>query len=197
MTDIPVPDGHIASVVTHLEMCARPKMAAIQSDALVLERWERPGLAEYRALFRRVGAPWLWFSRLVMDDAVLGEAIHDPGVHIYAIRMQDGADAGILELDFRQDGACEVGFLGLVPEQLGKGHGRWLMTQALQQAWGHPGVERVWLHTCSFDHLGALKFYQRSGFQPFRREVEIVPDPRLAGYVPRDAAPHVPIIGGE
>ena len=34
-----------------------------------LQRVEQPGLDDYRALFRLVGAPWLWFSRLVMDDA--------------------------------------------------------------------------------------------------------------------------------
>ncbi len=194
MADIPVPDGHIASVVTHLEMRVRPQFAATAPDGLSLESWERPGLAEYRALFRKVGTPWLWFSRLVMDDAALQEAIHNRGIHIYMVKAQGGDAAGMLELDFRQDGSCEISFLGLVPEQLGKGHGRWLMAEALERAWDHAGVERVWLHTCSFDHPDALGFYQRSGFQAFRREVEIAPDPRLAGHMPRDAAPHVPII---
>jgi hypothetical protein len=34
----------------------------------------------------------------------------------------------------------------------------------------------------------------RTGFQPFARQIEIVDDPRLAGILPRGAAPHVPII---
>ena len=53
---------------------------------------------------------------------------------------------------------------------------------------------RVWLHTCTFDHPAALAFYQRSGFRPFRRQVEVVNDPRLDGTVPRDVARHVPVI---
>ena len=40
----------------------------------------------------------------------------------------------------------------------------------------------------------ALAFYQRSGFRPFRRQIEIVDDPRLAGILPLTAAPHVPVI---
>jgi len=40
---------------------------------------------------------------------------------------------------------------------------------------------RVWLDTCSFDHPLALPFYQRSGFVPFRRQIEIAEDPRLDG----------------
>ena len=35
---------------------------------------------------------------------------------------------------------------------------------------------------------------ERSGFRPFRRQVEVVNDPRLDGTVPRDVARHVPVI---
>jgi hypothetical protein len=67
------------------------------------------------------------------------------------------------------------------------------MNRTLEHAWP-PTVTRVWLHTCSFDHPSALAFYQRSGFRPFRRQVEIADDPRLDGAAPRDAAKHVPVI---
>jgi hypothetical protein len=39
-----------------------------------------------------------------------------------------------------------------------------------------------------------VAFYQRSGFRPFRREIEIEDDPRVHGTTPRSAAKHVPII---
>jgi hypothetical protein len=44
------------------------------------------------------------------------------------------------------------------------------------------------------DHPDALAFYIRSGFRPFRRQIEITDDPRLTGVLPETAAPHVPII---
>ena len=85
-------------------------------------------------------------------------------------------------------------FFGVTAKLVGSGAGRWLMNRALEIAWSRP-VTRVWLHTCTFDHPAALAFYQRSGFRPFRRQVEVVDDPRLDGTVPRDVAKHVPIIG--
>jgi hypothetical protein len=39
-----------------------------------------------------------------------------------------------------------------------------------------------------------LAFYQRSGFRPFRRQIEVANDPRLDGTAPREAARHVPVI---
>ena len=97
----------------------------------------------------------------------------------------EGRDEGLLELDFREPGQCEIVFFGVTAKLVGTGAGRWLMNRALELAWSRP-VERVWLHTCTFDHPAALAFYQRSGFRPFRRQVEVVDDPRLDGTAPRE-----------
>jgi GNAT superfamily N-acetyltransferase len=186
--------GQIATIVTALEMKQRPALRPLPASELQLVRWTAPSPEKYRALYRRVGEPWLWFSRLQMDDAALSAIIHDDDVKIWAVTDRSGIEIGILELDFRKSGQCEIGFFGLVPELNGKGHGRWLMAIALQSAWGHKGVKRVWVHTCSLDAPGALGFYRKSGFTPYQRQVETFPDPRLTGLLPRDAAPHVPLI---
>jgi GNAT superfamily N-acetyltransferase len=55
-------------------------------------------------------------------------------------------------------------------------------------------IARGWVHTCDLDHPSALGFYQREGFRPFERAVEIYPDPRAAGLYPREAAPRVPLL---
>jgi hypothetical protein len=67
------------------------------------------------------------------------------------------------------------------------------MNRAIEQAWAHP-IRRFWVHTCTLDHAGALAFYVRSGFVPYRRQIEIADDPRILGEAPRTAAPHVPIL---
>ena len=188
-----VEPGMVATIVTHLEMRAQPRPAPIPSAPLRLVRWKAPDADAYRTLFRRVGAPWLWFSRLVMADAPLLAILHDPAVEIYAATDPRGTEIGLLELDFRSMPDCELSFLGLVPERTGKGLGRWLMAHATSLAW-RKGVERFRVHTCTLDSPGALGFYMRSGFTPFAREIEKFADPRLAGIVPRDAAPHVPIL---
>ncbi len=190
----PIPSDELAAIVTSLEMRTRPRPRTLPASSLNLVRWRRPDVDAYRILFRRVGAPWLWFSRLVMADAALQAIIGDPMVEIYAVADRAGIEVGLLELDFRTAGACEIGFLGLVPELAGKGHGNWLMAQALAIGW-REDVARMWVHTCTLDHPAALGFYRRHGFVPFERAIEIFADPRLLGVLPRDAAPQIPLIG--
>lgn len=189
-----VPSGWCAAVVTHLEMTTRPLPKPVPADVLRLLQWHAPDPEKYRALFRRVGAPWLWFTRLTMDVGQLSTIIADPGVKIFAVLDSGGLEIGIVELDFRTPPDCEIAYFGLIPELAGHGYGRWLMAQTLALAWA-PGVERVWVHTCSLDHPSALGFYRMQGFVPFKREIETFRDPRLTGQLPRDAAPQIPLIG--
>ena len=194
MTMSSVPSGQVATIVTSLEMRARPRLRPSPPSDLRLARWPAPALAKYRALFRRVGEPWLWFSRLVMADVAVVAIISDPKVSVFAVEDRAGIEVGLLELDFREAGQCEIAYFGLVPELAGRGHGRWLMAQALALAWTKE-VERVWVHTCTLDHPSALGFYRAQGFEPFARAVETFPDPRLTGHLPRDAAPQIPVLG--
>ena len=191
-TDIPA--GRIAAIATTLEMLepppARPTPVAAQGAAL--RRVEKPGLEWYRDLFRRVGEPWLWQSRLRLSDTALASIIHDGAVEVWALSA-DGLDQGLLELDFRTADTCELAFFGLTVPWTGRGAGRLLMQQALARAWGRP-IRRFWVHTCTLDHPAALGFYIRSGFRPIKLQVEMSPDPRLDGTLSPDAAPAVPIL---
>ena len=193
MALIAVEPGMVAAIVTHLEMRDKPRPAPIPPASLRLARWKAAKPDIYRALFRRVGEPWLWFSRLVMSDESLTAIIHDSAVEVYAVTDPRGIEVGLLELDFRKMPDCEIGFFGLVPQLNGKGMGRWLMAQAKSLAW-RKGVERVWVHTCTLDSPAALGFYIKAGFVAVAREVETFADPRIAGILPRDCAPHVPLL---
>ena len=189
----PIGDGDLAAVVTFLEMHQDPR-TDIPPSTLSLRRIERPELDEYRRLFRLVGEPWLWFSRLILDDAQLAAIVQDPAVELFAVVDESGGEVGLLELDFREPGQCELAFIGLLPGLSGKGHGRWLLAEAVGRAW-RDGVTRVHVHTCSLDHPAALVAYRRAGFTPYKRAVERFPDPRLLGILPRDCAPQIPLLG--
>ncbi len=190
--------GKIGAIATSLEMLARPEPRTIEprtipaKTAFAVRPIARPEPAWYRDLFARVGTPWLWHSRLRLSTTALEALIRDPHVEVWAL-SEDGRDEGLLELDFRERGDCELSFFGLTERLVGRGAGRLLMTQAIERAWARP-IRRFWVHTCTLDHPGALAFYIRSGFQPFQRQIEIADDPRLDGTLPRNAAPHVPII---
>ena len=142
--------------------------------------------------YSAVGRDWLWFTRLAMLKAELDAAIGDTKVEIYRLEAP-GGEVGILELDFREADTCELAYFGVSRGLVGGGAARWLMNRAIERAWSQP-IRRFWVHTCTLDHSGAPAFYMRSGFEPFRREVEIADDPRLAGLAPLESAPHVPVI---
>lgn len=192
MSRTAVPPGHVAAIVTEFEMRTRPRPRPLPSSMLTLERWRCPALAAYRTLFERVGSRWLWFSRLVLSDDALAAIVHAEGVEVYAV-LDRGVEVGMLELDLRGGGACEIAYFALVPELTGRGHGRWLMAHALALAW-RPGVARVWLHSCTLDHPSAATFYRDQGFVAVARSVEVFADPRLTGHLPPDVAPQVALL---
>ena len=193
MTYDPVLDRQLAAIVTFLEM-REPSSADVPPSPLSLQRIGHPQPAAYRELFRLVGAAWLWFSRLVMDDTALLAIIGHPLVELYSVIDERGREAGMVELDFRQPGECELAFIGLIPDLAGQGHGRWLLAEAIGRAW-RDGIERVHVHTCSLDHPAALSAYRRAGFVAVRRAIERFPDPRLLGVLPIDCAPQIPVLG--
>jgi GNAT superfamily N-acetyltransferase len=190
----PVPNDQLATIVTSLEMRTRPPLRPARPSPLSLVRWPAPASERYRTLFRRVGGPWLWFSRLVMAEEALRSILDNPSIEVYAATDRAGIELGMLELDFRVQGNCEISYFGLVPELAGKGNGGWMMAQALALAW-RKGVERVWVHTCTLDHPSALGFYRHHGFTAYKRTIETFADPRVAGILPADAAPHIPYLG--
>ena len=188
-----VPAGKIATAVMHLEMRRQPVVAGSSGDGDASIRHVRhPDVEWYRDLYFRIGSDWLWTSRLEMASERLCAVIHDEKVDVLALE-HDGLAVGLIELDFRVEKQCELAFFGLTPQMVGKGHGRHMMNHAISQAWSRT-ISRFWVHTCTLDHPGALAFYVRSGFTPFRRQIEVIDDPRLTGVLPMSAAPQVPII---
>lgn len=186
-----VPPGKIAAIVTYLEMRTPPVSVAAQTGSWRITPRPAPDIDWYRNLYRRVGAEWLWFSRLTMPEPELAAAL--AATEVYVLSDASGADVGLLELDRREPSAVEIAFFGVTQEATGTGAGQFLMQAALRLAWTS-GVDRVWLHTCTLDHPAAMPFYLKSGFKPYKRTIEIDDDPRLLGALPLTAGRHAPPI---
>lgn len=190
-TDLPA--GKIAAVVTFLEMTAPPSRPAGEPPAgFRLELQSPPDPHEYRQVFRAVGEQWLWFSRLKMGDEELRSALERPGVSVLLLKS-GSTHCGMLELDESGWPDVEVVFLGVTPGLVGRGAGSWMLRHGLESAWSR-GARRIWLHTCTLDHPGALGFYVKQGFRPYRRAIEVADDPRLDGSLPAICAPQIPIL---
>jgi len=187
----PVPKGHLTTVVTYLDMTEQPAARPVPTpENVTLTRQDRIAAETYRTLFRAIGEDYLWFSRLHLSDEELADIFQHPEYALYTLQ-RDGRDLALLELDFRKEQECTLAFFGLHADLIGTGAGRFLMNKAIELAWDKP-IKRFRLHTCTLDSPQALPFYIRSGFTPYKQEVEIAPDPRITGKLSPDAAPQIP-----
>jgi GNAT superfamily N-acetyltransferase len=181
-------DGRLDVTITYLQMTERPAHPHLlppQGFNCSLLRLRRPTVRFYRYLYDTVGEPWLWYERRAMADEDLAAIIQDERVEIYVLNV-DGEPAGYAELDRRYPRDIELAYFGLMPDFIGKGLGRYLMTWAIDTAWNH-APDRLWVNTNTLDHPKALPLYQRCGFRPYRQEHKLFDDPRLNGLIPAEA----------
>lgn len=192
MAEETVPPGKIRTAVTHLAMDAAPgtPLPPCPPGVTVRRRRDIP-VADYLRLYRAVGGAWLWWQRLVLDEAVLAAYLRADETELHVAEAA-GTPVGFAELNRRPAPDVELRYFGVVGPRIGTGLGGCLLAHALAAAW-RPRPRRVILETCDCDHPRALGFYRKHGFSIVRQETEVFDDPRLRGLLPRDSAPHVPL----
>jgi GNAT superfamily N-acetyltransferase len=122
----------------------------------------------FRYLYVEVGRNYHWVDHLGWTDDEWRARLASPAVSLFLLTVA-GAPAGYFELEQHPDGSVEVAYFGLLPEFLGRGLGKYLLSQAAEAAWAL-GPTRVWLHTCTLDDPAALPNYLARGFRPFKSE---------------------------
>jgi GNAT superfamily N-acetyltransferase len=186
-----LPPGKLANVVTYLERSVAGFAPRPMPGDLSIER-ASGDIARFRRLYRDVGEAWLWIGHLRLTAGALAEHLRSPTTDTFVLRRR-GADIGFVEIDRATAGQAEILSFGVVAEAVGTGAAQPLMDFAL----GHiaaAGIDRVWLHTCTFDHPGAVRFYRRNGFVAYKFAIEVFDDPRTTGLLPKTAAPQIPLI---
>ena len=170
----------VETTVTFLEMLADPRHhpGPPPLKPFALLHVEEPPVHFYRYLYNTIGADWLWIDRKIMDDALLKAVIHKQGIEIF-VPYASGIPAGFFELDCSEAGRVDLAYLGIMPEFIGTGIGKWLLKTAIEMAW-QKEPERVTVETCTLDHPRALPLYQRLGFSPYAQKDKIMEIP--AGY---------------
>ncbi len=122
----------------------------------------------YRFLYREVGRHYHWRDRLAWTDDQVRAWLADPANTLHVLYMH-GAPAGYFELRMDTEQNVEIAYFGLLPEYLGRGLGKGMLSEAVLAGWGR-GARRVWLHTCSLDDPAALPNYLKRGFKAFKEE---------------------------
>ena len=180
--------ARLDDVITYLEMRERPTGRRVPAplEKLALMRAENCTVSFYRWLYAAVGEPWLWFERRLLDDAALHAEITKPTIEIFVLYVR-GVPAGYFELDIAAPAETKLCYFGLVPEFIGRRLGPYLLQAAIDEAWTRP-IERLWLHTSTFDHPKALRIYQQAGFTVYARRQISFEDPRTTGILPRTLA---------
>lgn len=156
-------------ITTYLEMLNRPAQIANETkDFGLIMRASKPTVSFYRFLYNTVGENWTWIDRKKLNDQSLKAIIQDEKVEVHVLYIK-GVPAGYVELDFRQMDEVEIAYFGLMSEFIGQGLGENLLQWAIHNAWDR-NIKRLWVHTCSLDHPGALKLYQKCGFKIYKTE---------------------------
>jgi GNAT superfamily N-acetyltransferase len=122
----------------------------------------------FRYLYAEVGRNYHWVDRLSWTEEAVLAYLADPTVSLWLLTVA-GSPAGYFELKRHDDGSTEIAYFGLLPEFIGRGLGKYLLSVATREAWDS-GANRVWLHTCTLDDPAALPNYKARGFRPFKNE---------------------------
>ncbi len=166
----------MAKVVTYLEMNNARDLRPGQVVPELLLRRVDGALPLVRTANAQVGALYGWRSASRTDEE-WQELMRCRPLRQYWLIILKDETVGVANVEPQSGGDVEITAFGLLPEYVGRGLGGHALTLAIRQAWDSEAmkslaVQRVWLHTCSFDHPNALRNYQRRGLSVYRVEVE-------------------------
>ena len=167
-----IEDAMAPVTTTYLEMTAADALKAKDAPAgLTLVECEIKQYQFNRFLYQLVGTNWQWIDKLSWSDAQWQDFVENDNLRTWVAYCR-GAPAGYYELQRQDGGNVEIAYFGLAPRFIGKGFGGYLLFRAIRSAWQWEGTQRVWVHTCSLDHPGALHNYQARGMVVYRVETE-------------------------
>jgi len=164
------PASTIEVTRTYLEMRDPSQLRAAKLDdpAIKIEHQHDCSVDLFRMLYVEVGKNYHWVDRLPWTDAEIRVYLAQSEISVWLMTYEKET-AGYFELRKCEDGATEIAYFGVMPQFIGRGLGKHLLSCAVEQAWTD-GANRVWLHTCTLDDAAALPNYLKRGFQPFKSE---------------------------
>ena len=162
--------NNIEVIRTYLQMVAPDelKAALFADNRLRVEQVIECPPSFFRYLYSEVGRNYHWVDRLGWTNEQIRTYISQPSVTLWVLYCA-GAPGGYFELRQSEDNSVEIAYLGLLEEFIGRGLGKYLLTNAAKQAW-EKTTSRIWVHTCTLDHPAALSNYLNRGFKQFRQE---------------------------
>lgn len=143
----------------------------LESKGLEIRECEIGQFQVNKFLYQFVGADWDWVEKLTWKDERWRDYAESDDLRTWIAHF-GGSIAGYYELQKQNGGDVEIAYLGMAPKFVGQGFGGYLLTHALTSAWRWRGTRRVWVHTCTLDHPGALHNYEARGMTVYRVEAD-------------------------
>src|SRR3982074_2344977 len=114
---------------TYLEMREPAQLQAARCDdsRIRVEQMHECPASFFRYLYVEVGRNYHWIDRLLWTDEEIVAHTNQPEISLW-LMTEDGANAGYFELRRCQDGSIEIAYFGLLPQCIGRGLGKHLLT---------------------------------------------------------------------
>ena len=139
------------------------------NDNCKLVLLDPPDFQLNRFFYRQIGKDHRWIDRLEWNDQKWINYVESPNIKTFILKDNDEL-AGYFEQIFHLNQKnCEIAYFGIMKEFYGKKYGGYLLTEAIKKSFDKD-IEKVWLHTCSFDHKNALKNYISRGMKIYKTE---------------------------
>ena len=119
--------------------------------------------------YKQIGKSHKWVDRLEWKDNNWIEYVSNSNVFTFILKKK--ADiAGFFELIYHKDKLeIEIAYFGLLDEYIGEKLGGYMLSEAIKKSFSF-NIKRVWVHTCSLDHINALQNYLSRGMKIYNKE---------------------------
>ena len=143
------------------------KPKSITSDNFTIKEANKNNFDLNKFFYKQIGKNHQWVDRLVWKDKNWMDYVSNKNLKTFILQKNHDY-IGYFELIF-DNIDCEIAYLGILEEYIGKGYGGFLLSEALKI--GFNNANRVWVHTCSLDHSNALENYKSRGMKIFKTEI--------------------------
>ena len=119
--------------------------------------------------YKNIGKKHKWVDRLIWSEEKWINYVSSKNINSYVFKHKDDL-VGFFELIFHpENNETEIAYFGILEEYQNKKLGSFLLSEAIKKSFIN-NTNRVWVHTCSFDHKYALSNYISRGMKIFKTE---------------------------
>ena len=138
------------------------------SDKTTIELVDNKNYEINEFFYKQIGKKHQWTDRLVWREKDWIKYVSNENLKTYILKENEDL-VGYVELIFDKD-ECEIAYLGILEEYIGKNLGGYLLSEAIKIGF-EIKMKRIWVHTCSLDHQNAILNYKARGMKIFKNEV--------------------------